>query len=222
MREAELYELLDGAADAAFVVDQGGLIRFWNHSAEVLLGAPCADVLNRPCATTIDGLDSAGSRLCVADCVVLQMSQRSTRIPAYDLEVNTVSGSRKWVNVSIVVAHAGPERERLLIHLLRDIDTRKRLENLTKEIAESVGRLTGQQAEELVAPARSPTPSVELTTRERRILQLLSLGHGTKAIAAELDVAPITVRNHIQHILIKLAAHTRLEAVMRAVRERLI
>lgn len=222
MRETELYELLDGASDAAFVVDQGGLIRFWNRSAELMLGTPCADVLNKSCAATLDGVDSAGTRLCVANCSVLEISQRCTRIPAYDLEVRTASGTRKWVNVSVIVARTGPKSERLLIHLLRDIDARKKMENLTKEIVVSVGRLTGQQAEELVASARSPIPSIELTAQERRILQLLSLGRSTDAIGRELHVTAVTVRNHIQHILSKLGAHTRLEAVMRAVRERLI
>lgn len=222
MRETELYELLDEAADAAFVVDQSGLIRFWNHSAELILGRRSNDTLGRSCASTIDGIDSAGSQVCVADCSILEICRNCTGVPAYDLEVRTASGTRKWVNVSVIGARAGPKGERLVVHLLRDIDTRKKLENLTKGILVSVGQLTGQQAEELLAPARGPVPSTQLTGQERRILQLLSLGRGTGVIARELNVSTVTVRNHIQHVLSKLGAHSRLEAVMRAVRERLI
>jgi len=216
MRETELFAMLEGTADAVFVVDQGGLIRFWNPSAERLYGLRSADVVDRHCACVIGGADAAGARVCTPNCAVLEIMRSGSEIPAYDLEVNTASGARRWVNVSIIVAKAGPRGERLAIHLVRDIDARKKLENLTQEIAVRVGQLTGRQAEELVKPARNSAPAVPLTARERRILQLLSLGRSTAAVGRELEISPATVRNHIQHILRKLGTHSRLEAVMRA------
>jgi DNA-binding NarL/FixJ family response regulator len=41
-------------------------------------------------------------------------------------------------------------------------------------------------------------------------------------MAAELHISTATVRNHIQHILGKLQCHSRLEALVRAIREGLI
>jgi PAS domain S-box-containing protein len=222
VRENELFAMLEGAGDAAFVVGQDGLIRFWNRSAERLLGLGAAETLDRHCAAVLEGADSSGARFCAPECTVMEIARRSTEISAYDLEVKTAAGARKWVSVSVIVAEAGPKQGRLLVHLLRDIDARKRLENLTKEIVVHVGRLTGQQADALVSLGRAPVPTIELTAQEQRILELLSIGHATATISQELHISPVTVRNHVQHILRKLGAHTRLEAVIRAVRERLI
>lgn len=222
VRETDLFAMLEGTGDAALVVDQGGMIRFWNQSAERLLGWRSAEVLNRHCAAVLEGTDCAGAQVCGPECAVMVIARRFTEITAYDLKAKTASGSSKWVNVSVIVARSEPKGARLLVHLLRDIDARKQLENLTKEIAIRIGQLTGQQAEQLVAPGRAPAPTVELTPQERRIIQLLSQGRSTAAISRELQISPVTARNHIQHILRKLGSHTRLEAVMRAAEERLL
>jgi DNA-binding NarL/FixJ family response regulator len=65
----------------------------------------------------------------------------------------------------------------------------------------------------------SAGPGADLTSREREVLQLLVEGKSTAALAAELVVAPATARNHIQSIMNKLGAHSRLEAVAIAMRE---
>ena len=52
-----------------------------------------------------------------------------------------------------------------------------------------------------------------LTARELEVLELLSRGLTQKAIAAELSISRKTVATHIQHILRKIGAHSRAEAV---------
>lgn len=59
---------------------------------------------------------------------------------------------------------------------------------------------------------RQPPPST-LTHREDEILALLEGGSSTEDIAGGLFIALATVRNHIQSIMFKLGAHSRLEAV---------
>jgi DNA-binding NarL/FixJ family response regulator len=44
----------------------------------------------------------------------------------------------------------------------------------------------------------------------------------TSAVSRELSISEATARNHIQHVLEKLSAHSRTEAVLRALSERLI
>lgn len=61
-----------------------------------------------------------------------------------------------------------------------------------------------------------------LTPREREILTLLAQGLSGAQIAAELNIAPLTVRTHIRNLLEKLGAHSRLEAVSYALRHGLI
>lgn len=58
----------------------------------------------------------------------------------------------------------------------------------------------------------------DLTERELDILRCASLGRSNKEIAAELYLSVNTVRNHMQHVLNKLGAHSKLEATAIAVR----
>ncbi|MDB5856545.1 MAG: ATP-dependent transcriptional regulator, MalT-like, LuxR family [Ramlibacter sp.] len=67
------------------------------------------------------------------------------------------------------------------------------------------------------AAARTRHRSGEsLSPRERHIVTLMSHGLSNKRIARQLGIAPETVKSHAKHILLKLAAQTRVEAVSRA------
>lgn len=59
---------------------------------------------------------------------------------------------------------------------------------------------------------------VNLSPREREILALLASGKTQSEIAADLVLSPKTVATHIQHLLFKLGAHSRAQAVGMAYR----
>jgi DNA-binding NarL/FixJ family response regulator len=61
-----------------------------------------------------------------------------------------------------------------------------------------------------------------LTNREREVLKMLTAGQGTDDIATDLCISPATTRNHIQSIMTKLNAHSRLEAVAIAARDNVL
>ena len=61
-----------------------------------------------------------------------------------------------------------------------------------------------------------------LTAREREVLEELAAGQSTASIATSLHISPVTVRNHIQRILAKLDARSRLEAVALGIRAGII
>jgi DNA-binding NarL/FixJ family response regulator len=61
-----------------------------------------------------------------------------------------------------------------------------------------------------------------LTARELEVLRLLAAGTSTAAASESLGIAPATLRAHVQAILRKLDAHSRLEAVAEAARMGLI
>jgi len=61
-----------------------------------------------------------------------------------------------------------------------------------------------------------------LTAREIDILQRVAQGRLNREIAARLGISEHTVRSHIRDILDKLQMHSRMEAAMYAVRQRLI
>ena len=65
-----------------------------------------------------------------------------------------------------------------------------------------------------------PTP--RLTERELEVLKLVARGLNNRDIARELYISENTVKNHIRNILEKLQLHSRMEAVVYAVREKLL
>jgi DNA-binding NarL/FixJ family response regulator len=59
-------------------------------------------------------------------------------------------------------------------------------------------------------------PFPELTGREREVLAMVGAGYNNTAIAAQLALAPKTVRNHISNIMTKLHVSDRAQAIIRA------
>ena len=68
--------------------------------------------------------------------------------------------------------------------------------------------------------ARAPAPA--LTTRELEVLKLVAKGMSNREVADALYISENTVKNHVRNILEKLHLHSRMEAVMYAVRKRLL
>jgi DNA-binding NarL/FixJ family response regulator len=68
----------------------------------------------------------------------------------------------------------------------------------------------------------SPVDDPLLTVQEREVLRLLVQGASTQQIARALNVASTTARTHIQNVLMKLGAHSRLEAASLAIRRGLV
>ena len=73
------------------------------------------------------------------------------------------------------------------------------------------------------APAADPVaPAPKLTDREMEVLKLVATGRNNREIAKELFITENTVKNHVRNILEKLNLHSRMEAVVYAVREKLL
>lgn len=62
----------------------------------------------------------------------------------------------------------------------------------------------------------------KLTDRELEVLNLVARGLNNREIAKQLFISENTVKNHVRNILEKLQLHSRMEAVMYAVREKLL
>jgi DNA-binding NarL/FixJ family response regulator len=69
---------------------------------------------------------------------------------------------------------------------------------------------------------RQQVPAPRLTDRELEVLKLVARGLNNRDIAKELFISENTVKNHIRNILEKLQLHSRMEAVVYAVREKLL
>jgi two-component system NarL family response regulator len=69
---------------------------------------------------------------------------------------------------------------------------------------------------------RPQVPTPRLTDREMEVLKLVAKGMNNRDIAKDLYISENTVKNHIRNILEKLHLHSRMEAVVYAVREKMI
>ena len=84
----------------------------------------------------------------------------------------------------------------------------------------------------VIQPSRGPGPSAavrysalpapRLTDREMEVLRLVAKGLNNRDIAKQLFISENTVKNHVRNILEKLQLHSRMEAVVYAVREKLL
>ena len=72
------------------------------------------------------------------------------------------------------------------------------------------------------AAAREQLPAPVLTARELEVLRLVARGMSNREVADQLFISENTVKNHMRNILEKLHLHSRMEAVMYAVRKRLL
>ena len=71
-------------------------------------------------------------------------------------------------------------------------------------------------------PAASPSSCIELSTREREILQLVAQGMKNKEIADKLYISEFTARNHVISLLEKLGTRDRTEATAVAIKRGLV
>ena len=71
------------------------------------------------------------------------------------------------------------------------------------------------------AEEKQQFPAPRLTDRELEVLKLVAQGMSNREIADDLYISENTVKNHVRNILEKLHLHSRMEAVMFALREKL-
>ena len=79
----------------------------------------------------------------------------------------------------------------------------------------------------LTARGRPPDQSSDyygclLTSRERQVLCRMAAGQSTEQMSQEMKIEVSTLRTHVKHVLTKLGAHSRLQAVAVATREDLL
>jgi DNA-binding NarL/FixJ family response regulator len=65
-------------------------------------------------------------------------------------------------------------------------------------------------------PLRTARESMDLTERQRDVLRLILKGYNNERIAAELAIAPNTVKQHAHAIFVQLGVSSRAEAVVAA------
>jgi PAS domain S-box-containing protein len=123
---------------------------------------------------------------------------------ARELFAKKLAGTAPVTDAAITVVDAAGDRVSVEISSVPLID------------GERVIGVFGQVSDVIEEP--HPHPDLRLTPRQAEVLGLLERGRTTREIAAELHLSTETVRNHIQHVLRAVGAHSRLEAVAIAAR----
>jgi DNA-binding CsgD family transcriptional regulator len=208
----EIRSLVAGTGDAAFAVDATETIIAWNEAAEAMFGLPAREALGRFCGDIVRGGDECGI-LCHANCPILEHRGRQP-ISNFDMLVQTANGPL-WCNLSMLTVTNHDATRHVSIHILRSVEVAKRLELAMQGFLRSRTGLSVEQARQVLANGPPPVPKFGLTSRELEIWRLLAKGQAGAAIAGQLNISRVTVNNHIQHILNKLGARSRLEAVRR-------
>lgn len=209
LRSREFVITLEGTGDAAFALDSTGRITAWNKAAVELFGRSEAEVMSVRCHELLQCSDEDGvvrSKHCPESWADNRPQMN------FDLRLQTKVG-RLWCNVSRLIGYTASQGH-YAIHLIRPIDTRKRLEQAAAEFVRM--HVSSSNSKALIYLTPPPSVNVHLTRREIEVLKELANGHTTRSIANRLSISTTTVQNHIKHILTKLDAHTRLEAIRRA------
>lgn len=214
MRHDELTKLVQSTSDPAFAVDSEGIISAWNTDAEKLFGRSKIEALGHHCGEILKATDECGV-VCSPNCPVRRSVEQRHPLGNFDLQIETVKG-RQWSNVSVLVADDHNSLRSYSIYIVRPIDLRKRLEMLVRDFVVSNTSVSPEDAVAMINKTRAPAKDAQLSTRELEILRLLARGASSKMVSEQLHISRTTVNNHVQHILRKLGAHNRLEAIRRA------
>ena len=188
-----------------WVTGPGGRIVYVNERAEALLGVVASQVVGRPCCAIVAARTATGGSFCGTRCPFVASEQSGGEVAPADVRIGgRVGRPEHWVQLTVIPVE-GPDRAgSWMVHTARIADRERRLEQYVARVA----RRSEEIRETDAAPARRP-----LSPREREVLDLLARDEEPGRIAAALGLSYVTVRNHIQHLLAKLGAHSVEEAV---------
>lgn len=95
-------------------------------------------------------------------------------------------------------------------------------EEITRASADYVDVLIAQLAGNVAPVAEEPAPPSGLTPREHQVLRLIAEARSNAEIAEELSITEGTVKRHAGAIYDKLGARSRLDAVRKATKLRIL
>ncbi|MBA3655213.1 MAG: response regulator transcription factor [Actinobacteria bacterium] len=144
------------------------------------------------------------------------------RVPTTKILMLTVSDEDSDLYEAIKAGASG--------YLLKEVSVEEVADSI-RAVMQGESKITPSMASKLInefsamskrADERERLPVPALTARELEVLKLVAKGMSNREIADELFISENTVKNHVRNILEKLHLHSRMEAVMYALREKLL
>lgn len=209
----QLTAMLERTVDGAMVVDQEGKIVLWNRAAERLLGFRATDVVGHFCRDVLRGNTLSGRPLCSPSCPIGARVARGGGVHQFDMQTHTKDGRLVWLNVSSLPVPSRKPGTFWVAHLFRDITAQAKISHLVQELHAAACPIQVRPPEPCAVPMPDIPAALPLSQREREILRRLATGERTADMAVALGIKLKTVRNHIQRLLEKLGAHSRLQAL---------
>ncbi len=217
--------IVKNASRAAIATDPENVIVHWNTAAVELCGFSAEEAVGRNLQRIIQARDVHGNRLSTDHGAFHEMIRIGEAPQSFELAIITATGKMVTVAVSIVVVLEPKPTNYHLIYLMAPLHRRRRAD-------EAIDRVLAQaNIPGITEPGGgSPTGATQrgnhqpphLTRRQLEVLLLMAEGKRSGEIAKELRISVHTVRTHTQGIFRTLGAVNRLEAVSRALSERII
>jgi signal transduction histidine kinase len=166
--------VLDAVGDGVFLLDDEGLIRFWNHAAEVVTRKAGDDVWGRPVGELFGRWEELAEEIPV--------SQSSAAARPVTLPVD-VDGQELWLSFVAVRSPAG------VVYAFRDLTLERRLDEAKSEFVATVSHeLRTPMAAVLGAAKTLMRDDIELTPDRRRQLLEMIGAQGTRLTKIADDV----------------------------------
>ena len=188
---------------ATWVSDADGLVIYMNQRAERLLGKEPGAAVGRPCHEMIKGHNPDGGIRCQHNCEITRMVRVGEEVEPYTLRINSDEGEERWLQL-LVIPYADSRGSDRIAHCAFRIDRSHIIQSYLDRVAARTP---------VNADRRFNLDESGLSKREREVLELLAEDQNLYEIAEKLNVSYYTVRNHVQHILVKMGVHSTLEAV---------
>jgi PAS domain S-box-containing protein len=217
--------IVENSARAAVAASQSNLIVAWNAAAVELFGFTEDEVLGKNLQLVIQARDVHGNRLSLDHGAYHEMVRIGEAPHSFELTIITATGKMMRVAVSIMVVLGPQPAEYHMVYLMTPMHRRRRADEAIDRLLAQVN-IPGVTVPGATSPSgadqRGSRPQPHLTRRQLEVLLLMAEGKHSGEIATELGISVHTVRTHIQGILRTLGATNRLEAVSRALHERII
>jgi DNA-binding CsgD family transcriptional regulator len=217
----QLFDALMDTADGAVVISEEQRIIFWNKAAEEILGYLGDDITHSFCYQIMHGQNKTAWKICRDNCEIAKAALNSKPVPNFDMHVLSGHAGKQWLNVSTFTYRGGNNRDKkVIVHLFRVLKNQVVEEKVLNQIANLVNRYKNIPNE--TSNGNKMMTLTALSKREREVLSLMAKSYGTNEIGETLSISNNTVRNHVQRIFQKLQVHSRLEAVIFAIKNDLL
>ncbi|MBN2239616.1 MAG: response regulator transcription factor [Dehalococcoidales bacterium] len=136
----------------------------------------------------------------------------------------------RWPDIHIIALTSYKEKEYVegvlkagaISYLLKNVSAEELMDAVNRAV-QGQSSLSPEAAQVLIQTVNEPQkPGIDLTQREREILALMVEGKSNSEISESIFITQATVKYHVSNVLSKLGVSSRTEAVVMAIKNKLV